>query len=179
MGRTLRRLFVGFLILAALAAIAYQSRHKIHLADFTWRKFIQSGGDANVWYLLLAILGIYGCYAIRALRWQRFCRYLGPSGFWGTYSSTLMGFAAIFVLGRAGEPVRPLLLARKNRQPVSGMFGIFFLERGIRFRLGGRPDLPELAGLSQGAVGCWCGHKLGRRRAPGRLAAFRRIARRW
>jgi hypothetical protein len=44
-----------------------------------------------------------------------------------------MGFAAIFVLGRAGEPVRPLLLARKDRLPVAGMFGIFFLERFCDF----------------------------------------------
>jgi uncharacterized protein (TIRG00374 family) len=40
-----------------------------------------------------------------------------------------MGFAAIFVLGRAGEPVRPLLLAKKDKLPVASMFGIFFLER--------------------------------------------------
>ena len=44
-----------------------------------------------------------------------------------------MGFASIFVLGRAGEPVRPLLLARKERLPVAGMFGIFFLERFFDF----------------------------------------------
>ncbi len=44
-----------------------------------------------------------------------------------------MGFAAIFVLGRAGEPVRPLLLARKDRLPVASMFGIFFLERFCDF----------------------------------------------
>src|SRR4029077_8803926 len=50
-----------------------------------------------------------------------------------TYAGTLMGFAAIFVLGRAGEPVRPLLLARKDRLPVSSMFGIFFLERFCDF----------------------------------------------
>jgi glycosyltransferase 2 family protein len=130
---TLRRLIVAFLVLAALVALAYQSRHKIHLADFTWRKFIQSVGQANVWLLLLAIVGIYGCYALRALRWQRFCRYLGPTGFVNTYSGTLMGFAAIFVLGRAGEPVRPLLLARKDRLPVASMFGIFFLERFFDF----------------------------------------------
>ena len=44
-----------------------------------------------------------------------------------------MGFASIFVLGRAGEPVRPLLLARKDRLPVASMFGIFFLERFCDF----------------------------------------------
>jgi uncharacterized protein (TIRG00374 family) len=133
MGATLRRFIVAFLVLAALVALAYQSRHKIHLADFTWRKFIQSVGQANVWLLLLAIVGIYGCYALRALRWQRFCRYVGPTSFLNTYKGTLMGFGAIFVLGRAGEPVRPLLLARKDRLPVASMFGIFFLERFFDF----------------------------------------------
>ena len=130
---TLRRLFIGFVILAALVAIAYQSRHKIHLTDFTWKKFVLSLGDANIWLILLALIAIYGCYAIRALRWQRFCRYLGPTTFRNTYAGTLMGFAAIFVLGRAGEPVRPLLLARKDRLPVASMFGIFFLERFCDF----------------------------------------------
>jgi uncharacterized protein (TIRG00374 family) len=130
---TLRRLIVAFLVLAALVALAYRSRHRIHLADFTWTKFIHSVGQANVWLLLLAIVGIYGCYALRALRWQRFCRYLGPTNFVNTYAGTLMGFATIFVLGRAGEPVRPLLLARKDRLPVASMFGIFFVERFFDF----------------------------------------------
>jgi hypothetical protein len=40
-----------------------------------------------------------------------------------------MGFASIFVLGRAWEAVQPLLLAKKERMPVASMFGIYFLER--------------------------------------------------
>jgi uncharacterized protein (TIRG00374 family) len=42
---------------------------------------------------------------------------------------TLAGFSALFLLGRVGEPIRPLLLARKEKLPVSGMFGIYLLER--------------------------------------------------
>jgi hypothetical protein len=42
---------------------------------------------------------------------------------------TLAGFSAVFLLGRAGEPVRPVLLARKERLPVADMFGIYVLER--------------------------------------------------
>ena len=129
----LRRILIGLVILAAVVALAYQSRHKIHLADFTWKKFIASVGQANIPLLLLCLVGIYAAYAIRAVRWQRFCKYLGPTGFLNTYAGTLMGFAAIFVLGRAGEPVRPLLLARKERLPVASMFGIFFLERFCDF----------------------------------------------
>jgi len=133
MRATLRKLFIALIILAALVALAYRSRHKIHFADFTWSRFAHSVGQANVWLLLLALVSIYGCYAIRAIRWQRFCKYVGPTTFANTFSGTLMGFASIFVLGRAGEPVRPLLLARKDRLPVASMFGIFFLERFFDF----------------------------------------------
>jgi hypothetical protein len=125
----LRRILIALLILAGVVALAYQSRHKIHLADFTWKRFIASVGQANVPLLFLCLVGLYGCYAIRAVRWQRFCKYLGPTNFRNTFAGTLMGFASIFILGRAGEPVRPLILARKERLPVSGMFGIYFLER--------------------------------------------------
>ncbi|HET6143030.1 MAG TPA: lysylphosphatidylglycerol synthase transmembrane domain-containing protein [Candidatus Acidoferrales bacterium] len=133
MSGRLRRILIAILILAAVVAIAYQSRHKIHLADFTWNKFVASVGQANIFLLFLCLVGIYGCYALRAVRWQRFCKYVGPTNFLNTYAGTLMGFAAIFVLGRAGEPVRPLLLARKERLPVSSLFGIFFLERFCDF----------------------------------------------
>ena len=131
----LRRILIALLILAGVVALAYQSRHKIHLADFTWRKFIHSVGQANILLLFACLAGIYGCYAIRAVRWQRFCKYVGPTNFLNTFKGTVMGFAAIFVLGRAGEPVRPLLLARKERLPVASMFGIFFLERFCDFAL--------------------------------------------
>src|ERR1700693_3351194 len=129
----LRRILLALLILAGVVGLAYHSRHKIHLADFTWKRFISSVGQANILLLLLCLVGIYACYAIRAVRWQRFCKYVGPTDFMNTYAGTLMGFASIFILGRAGEPVRPLLLARKERLPVASMFGIFFLERFCDF----------------------------------------------
>ena len=119
--------------MAGVVALAYHSRHKIHLTDFTWRKFIHSVGQANLLLLLLCLIGIYGCYAIRAIRWQRFCKYVGPTTFLNTFAGTLIGFASIFVLGRAGEPVRPLILARKEHLPVASLFGIYFLERFCDF----------------------------------------------
>jgi glycosyltransferase 2 family protein len=125
----LRKLLLATLALGALAALAYLSRRKIHLGDFTWSRFIYAVSQANVWLLLLSVLAIYGAYALRSLRWQQLSRYLGPSGFVDVYSATVMGFASIFILGRAGEPVRPLLLARKSRLPVVSMFGVWVLER--------------------------------------------------
>lgn len=124
-----RKLLLAALALGGLAAIGYVSRRKIHLGDFTWSRFIHAVSQANVWLLLLSFFAVYGAYALRALRWQRLTRYLGRSAFSGVYSATIMGFASIFILGRAGEPVRPLLLARKTHMPVPGMFGVWVLER--------------------------------------------------
>jgi hypothetical protein len=85
--------------------------------------------DANFPLLAISIVAIYVCYGIRSLRWEVFQKNLGPSHFWNIYAMTLAGFSAVFLLGRAGEPVRPLLLARKEKLPVSGLFGIYVLER--------------------------------------------------
>lgn len=125
----LRKLLLAALALGALAALAYHSRHRIHLGDFTWSLFIHAVGQANVWLLLLSLIAVYGAYALRSLRWQRLSRHIGPTRFLDVYGATVMGFASIFILGRAGEPVRPLLLARKSHLAVSSMFGVWVLER--------------------------------------------------
>lgn len=121
-----------FLLLAALAVVAfliYRSSGFLHLGGFSGAKLIRAVREANPFYLLISFVAIYGCYALRALRWQVFQQNLGPSNFWSIYKLTLAGFSSIFLLGRAGEPVRPLLLARKEKMPIADMFGIYVLER--------------------------------------------------
>jgi uncharacterized protein (TIRG00374 family) len=124
-----RKFLLGLLLLLVLGFVIYRSSGMIHLADFSGAKLVHAIREANPFLLVLSIVSIYGCYAIRALRWQVFQRNLGSSRFWPIYSMTLAGFAAIFLLGRAGEPVRPLLLARKEKLPVADLFGIYALER--------------------------------------------------
>jgi uncharacterized protein (TIRG00374 family) len=113
----------------ALGFFLYKFRNSIALEGFRWRELAASLGGANPGLLLLSIVAIFVCYAIRALRWIRFSRVLGPSKFWNVYAATLMGFSCTFLLGRAGEPVRPVLIARKDKLPMAGMFGVYFLER--------------------------------------------------
>ena len=129
----LRKIILALLVLGILLALALRSRKALHSRGFSAAKLLQAIRQANVPLLLLCVLAIYVCYAIRAARWNRFSAHIGKASFWGTYSATLMGFAAVFVLGRAGEPVRPLLIARKNKLPVSSMFGIYVLERLFDF----------------------------------------------
>ena len=89
----------------------------------------QSLRQARLELLLLSLVAIYACYAVRALRWVRFCRWLGGAHFGSVYSATLAGFTCTFLLGRAAEPIRPVLIARKDSLSVPGMFGVYVLER--------------------------------------------------
>src|SRR5437660_3423488 len=109
--------------------VVYQSGGFIHKANFSAQKLLHAVAGANLYLLLLCVVVIYVCYGIRALRWQLFQGNLGSSRFWVIYKMTLAGFAAMFILGRPGEPVRPLLLARKENLPIADMFGIYALER--------------------------------------------------
>jgi uncharacterized protein (TIRG00374 family) len=60
---------------------------------------------------------------------MQFSRTLGKSHFWNVLSATIMGFSCSFLLGRPAEPIRPILIAKKDSLPVAGMFGVYFLER--------------------------------------------------
>lgn len=115
------------LILAGV--VVYQSKKFFRSVNFSGEELLRAVTHANLYLLLLPIIVIYACFAIRALRWQLFQGNLGSSRFWVIYKMTLAGFAAMFILGRAGEPVRPLLLARKEKLPIADMFGIYALER--------------------------------------------------
>jgi glycosyltransferase 2 family protein len=124
-----RRVILLLISLLVLAFLLYKFRNSISLEGFHWGTVAKSIREASLSMLALAIVTIYACYAIRAARWVRFCRWLGTARFSNVFSATLMGFSCTFLLGRAGEPIRPVLIARKDKLPVSQMFGIYVLER--------------------------------------------------
>jgi uncharacterized protein (TIRG00374 family) len=124
-----RKLLLIVIGLGVLGFVIYKSSGVMHWADFSGAKLLRAVQGANPYYLILSIVAIYGCYALRALRWKVFQKNLGESNFWTIYKLTLAGFSAVFLLGRAGEPVRPLLLARKEQLPIADMFGLYVLER--------------------------------------------------
>jgi uncharacterized protein (TIRG00374 family) len=129
MSRQSRKYLLLLIALLALGYFFYKFRHSITLEGFHWRVVASSIRDARWELLLLSVAGVYACYAIRALRWMHFCRTLGPTRFSNVYGGTLMGFACVFLLGRAGEPIRPVIIAKKDSLSIPGMFGVYFLER--------------------------------------------------
>jgi uncharacterized protein (TIRG00374 family) len=128
-----RKLLVVLTGLLVLGFVLYRSSGMIRHSDFSGTEMLHAVRSANPYYLMLSLIAIYGCYALRSLRWKVFQQNLGPSSFWNIYKMTLAGFSALQLLGRPGEPVRPFLLARKEKLPVSGMFGVYLLERIFDF----------------------------------------------
>ena len=129
MRTSIRKLLILAAVLLALGFAIYRFGGTLQGASFSAAKLWLAVRGANPYLLLLSLVAIYGCYAIRAIRWGVFQQNLGASNFWQIYSMTLGGFAAMFLLGRAGEPIRPLLVARKEKLPVADMYGIYALER--------------------------------------------------
>lgn len=129
MRRSVRKTLWLIVALGIVVGLLYRFRGAIMLGGFNWQKLGAALENANIPLLLLAVASIYVSYALRSLRWVRFSRYMGRPTFGNVYNATIMGFTAIFVLGRAGEPVRPLLIARKDRLPVADSFGVYVMER--------------------------------------------------
>ncbi len=125
-GGKAQKVFLALLAVVLLGGLVYFALGR---QGFNWGSFLAAIRNARFELLLLSFGAIYGCYALRALRWGRFCRYLGPTHFVPLLNATLIGFTALFLLGRAGEPLRPLLIARRERMSVTAMFGIYALER--------------------------------------------------
>lgn len=124
-----RRVLVTIVVVAVVCAIAYRSRGILRLGDFSGTRLLHVMAGTRISLIVAAVALSYVGYLMRALRWQRFCRLLGPTRLVNVYSAILMGFSAMFALGRAGEPIPPLLQARKNNLPVSNMFGLYVIER--------------------------------------------------
>ena len=157
MNGPVRRAILFFVVLVAIAALLYSARDSISLRGFSWERLGEAVRNARIGLLLLALAGIYACFWVRAMRWVRLCRNLGPASVWSVYQATLMGFVAIVLLGRLGEPVRPLLIARREHLPVSPMLGIYLVERifdiAVTVIVAGVSliYLPELLGRTQAA----------------------------
>jgi uncharacterized protein (TIRG00374 family) len=81
--------------------------------------------------LLLAALALTIAMAfVRAERWQYLLSPLGPTRFRVAFRTTIIGFAASFILpARVGEVLRPYLLARSERLPATAAFATVIVER--------------------------------------------------
>ena len=84
--------------------------------------------DGGLLLLALVVTGV--TYAARAWRWQSLLAPIGPTRFVNAFTTTVIGFSASFLLpARAGEVIRPYLLAKRENMNPSSAFATVVLER--------------------------------------------------
>jgi uncharacterized protein (TIRG00374 family) len=101
--------------------------------------FLRNADVGGVWaetrrarpdLLALAFVVTAATYILRALRWQYLLAPIGPTHFANAFRATVIGFAANFLLpARAGEVIRPYLLARQEHLSATAAFATIILER--------------------------------------------------
>src|SRR5579872_27485 len=114
-----------FLILAVLVYLQYR-----HWRTFDWGTFWSQTDRVNKWHVFHGIALIYLGYLMRALRWKIFLNPVRPKTRTADLiSPTLVGFTGLALLGRAGEFIRPYLIARRTNLPVSSQVAVWAIER--------------------------------------------------
>ena len=116
---------VVFLILAVLLYLQYR-----HWQSFDWGTFWAQTHRIKKVHVLHAIALIYIGYVMRAIRWKIFLRPVRPKAtVMDMLSPTLIGFTGLALLGRAGEFIRPYLIARRTDLPFSSQLAAWAVER--------------------------------------------------
>lgn len=101
--------------------------------------FFRKSNPAEVWaetrradplLLIAAVLFTGFTYVLRAWRWQSLLAPIGRTHFGIAFRATIIGFAANLLLpARAGEVIRPYVLARREHISASAAFATIILER--------------------------------------------------
>src|SRR5262252_7354736 len=116
---------VVFLILTFLVYLQYR-----HWRTFDWSTFWSQTHRIKWFHVLHGIALIYLGYVVRAIRWKIFLKPVRPqTKVTEIVSPTLVGFTGLALLGRAGEFIRPYLIARRTDLPFSSQLAVWAVER--------------------------------------------------
>src|SRR5208282_5578282 len=114
---------IVFVVLAVLIYLQFRTyRH------FDWAKLFQFGLSWR--HIVHGVLYIYFAYFLRAVRWKIFLRPVRKdASILGLVPPTMIGFTGLALLGRAGEMIRPYLIARRHNLPVASQVAVWAVER--------------------------------------------------
>ncbi len=82
--------------------------------NLDWREVGQRVSSANPYLLIIAVAIICLAYGVRAFRWGALLKPLVPARFSDLFVATTIGFSAVFLIGRAAEFVRPVVLPMRD-----------------------------------------------------------------
>lgn len=98
--------------------------------NLDWREVGNRVSNANPYLLVIAVAIICLAYVVRAFRWGALLKPLSAARFPDLFAATGLGFSAVFLIGRAGEFVRPVVLPMRDpRVRPSAALVTIFVER--------------------------------------------------
>ncbi|GAC1429103.1 MAG: lysylphosphatidylglycerol synthase transmembrane domain-containing protein [Terriglobales bacterium] len=124
-----KRFVVYGIVFAVLAFLVYLQFRT--WKNFDWAAFWNQTGHVreHKFYILSAIALIYLAYVMRAIRWKIFLLPMRHTSVTSLLSPTIVGFTGLALLGRAGEMIRPYLIARKVELSFSSQLAVWAVER--------------------------------------------------
>jgi uncharacterized protein (TIRG00374 family) len=117
------------LCLAAAAVVIVYRILKVSSWHFDWSLFLSSLSNVQPWWLAASVVATLLTYVARALRWQVLLNPLKPIPMGALVSTNVLGFSAIYLVGRPGELVRPLWLTRREQIPLTASLATIIVER--------------------------------------------------
>jgi glycosyltransferase 2 family protein len=129
MWKRLKDSAIWLALIGAAAAIAYKMSQSQELREFRSQRVLQTLAHVRFSYILLGALLVFSSYLSRSLRWREFVLPIKAVNLGNIFTATIVGFSAIALLGRPGELVRPLLIARKEGLSASSQLAAWTVER--------------------------------------------------
>jgi len=116
---------IVFFILAVLVYLQYR-----HWQSFDWGTFWSQIHRIKKVHVLHGIALVYAAYVLRAWRWKIFLMPVRPKAkVADLVPPMVIGFTGLALLGRAGEFIRPYLVARRTGLPFSSQLAVWAVER--------------------------------------------------
>jgi uncharacterized protein (TIRG00374 family) len=122
-----KRIVVTLIVLAVLCLLVYLQVRTWR--RFDWQTFWQQTEHVNWWGILLGGVLTYAAYGIRAVRWRIFLKPVRATTTARLLAPQFIGFTALALLGRAGEVVRPYIIAKKENLTLASQMAVWTVER--------------------------------------------------
>ena len=120
------------LLLLILSAIIAFALYRLIGRDFDWSLFISSLWNVQPGWLMASIAATLLTYVVRAFRWKVLLNPLKSIRVGPLISTNVLGFSAIYLIGRAGEVVRPLWLTRCEQIPLTASVATIIVDKDFR-----------------------------------------------
>jgi uncharacterized protein (TIRG00374 family) len=117
------------LFLLSLGGITAFLAYRLSGWDFDWSLFLSSLSNMQPGWIVASIILTFLTYVFRASRWQVLLKPLKGIRIGPLISANVVGFSAIFILGRAGELIRPLWITRREQISLTSSVATIIVER--------------------------------------------------